>query len=394
MFEMNYEISKNEEFEYEFLGKRGIFQNDLETEPYELFGLCEESKKQFPEFKIHEEKEMEREEDDQKLADSKFLSSSESLNEECKSQNSKNSKDSKKSSNTAAESEIDFLSSDIEFEYDSIGAEMNKNYQQATKSANLNERLTSREQKGKKKLKKSSSDAYQKIYHSDSESKPSPEKFDDSSSSDSEILKFNQDLEFKEDKFGYQLFKMVQKVVECEEIKKEDLETSSKIFIISKITQKKISVLRAFTYLMEAKFKGSKSQDWKIEPSETFEEIANNLNDYIKSPKRLKTEKKKKNEDFLKKIIKKFLKKIKNEKISKSRVSKPERVREAYLSNFHPIVKSIMKEFDDDVEKYLDSLNLKTKITLEDLSFNPDFDFHLEDHKEIAFIKIFFTWYK
>lgn len=241
------------------------------------------------------------------------------------------------------------------------------------------------------------SSEFDKVFHSDSESSKdqSDEEANPSDESSSETPQLAEEAELSSEPKEL-LLQMCNKVVQCQEINKEQLEHCSEIFFTKPDGSEAsdVSCLSVFLRLIESKFLGSKSPPLPEEAPKNYERLAARINNYINNPKLLKKEKKKKNEDFYKKTLKGFLKSLLKEDSKDGRVTKAEKARKVYLKYYSKEIENLMNKHKQEPSRYLKVVGLEKKIELSSLERNPEFDFHLNNEKEVIFIKIYFNWNK
>ena len=128
------------------------------------------------------------------------------------------------------------------------------------------------------------------------------------------------------------------------------------------------------------------------------EKIISKINFFLKNPEKLKETKKRKNEEYRKKIFKAFInsihKRLPNEIQTKS---KKKRTKDIYCRYHRYIILQKMLEYQGDVESFAKSenINFLGDITPESLKQITKYDFPIEESTgpiETAFIKIFFSY--
>lgn len=122
-------------------------------------------------------------------------------------------------------------------------------------------------------------------------------------------------------------------------------------------------------------------------------ELNQELDRFFKDPSLLLKSLKRKDEDYLKKTIKQFLKNLVNED-RPNREFKETKIRDAYYNNYRPVILEIMKKHNRSLESYLKAQKLKfdSEILEELQTYSPEYDFELKDLLELGFVKAYFAF--
>lgn len=168
---------------------------------------------------------------------------------------------------------------------------------------------------------------------------------------------------------------------------------------INEVKNKKISTKLTYIqffikYLNSKFFKDTQ----KIDLNSTIKDFYDSLSEYFKKPKFTKRNiSRKKNEDFVKKIFKNFLKIGLNIDVSFKNKKKGIKVKARYNKYYRKTIQDKMKEYNGDLLKYAKQIyqdmeeNEIEQMVEEIKEFDKDLDFELEDVNELGFIRIFFA---
>lgn len=193
--------------------------------------------------------------------------------------------------------------------------------------------------------------------------------------------------------------KLLDKLVNSEKITEQDLEAAKiETFRTFKDdgSSQKISSFTIFLLVLDNKFYAS---DKREKSSFTYlksnSKILEQIKSFLNNPTIMKSTKRRKNEEFRKKIFKSFLNnlhRILNPHETKG--FRKQRCKIFYKKYHREIIKFLMSSYT--LEKFAEEqkVSFTDKITLEGLKKKSPYDFTLkgpESEKELAFIKIYFT---